>query len=560
MNGHVIDGYSVRYDVPTTMRDGTILRSDIYRPTGSGPWPVIVVRGPYGKAGIDMLKEIRPRTITDHGYMLVLQDTRSRFASDGAEWRPWIGEGTDGADTIEWAARLPDSTGRVATLGPSYLGNTQWMAAIEKPAGLVAIAPSVTWSDPYDGLFARGGAIELGLSLPWSLGQGIDVLIRRLGADPTQLVEALGPLFADFDNLAHGVYAELPAGRHPVFERHRIPDLGYQSALEDDAVAEACSVQGRQHLVGVPSFTTAGWFDLFLQGSLDNFVEASQTQPARLLVGPWSHAPFGSAFQGQVNFGLAANADILDFGASWHDMQLDWLDRWLRPEVENERPDEAPVKLFVMGVNEWRDEHEWPLSRAVPTPLYFGADGTLSREPEPHDSSTDFDYDPMDPVPTVGGNMYVAPEYPAGMFVQSAVESRRDVIVFTTPPLLSDLEVTGRVRARLHATTDGLSTDWVVRLCDVDAEGVSRNVADGILRAETVPDAIGEYEIDLWSTSIVFRAGHRIRVQVTSSCFPRWDRNLNLGAAGQAGTESRIAHQRIHYGASAPSHIILPVV
>ncbi|MFD0746587.1 CocE/NonD family hydrolase [Phytohabitans flavus] len=561
--GEQMSGASVEYDVAVAMRDGAVLRTDVYRPQGDGPWPVLVVRGPYNKKNPVLRNLIQPLAATDRGYMVVIQDTRSRFASEGGAWRPWAGEGRDGADTIEWAARLPDSTGKVAILGPSYQGNTTWMAAIENPNGLVAIAPTITWADPWDGLFGRGGAIELGISLPWSLGQGVDVLVRRLRDEPQELGPAVGRLFSDFDGLATGVYAELPAGRHPAFQRHQIPDLGYEAATADPSVADSCTVRGRHHLVKVPSFNTAGWFDIFLQGSLDNFVAASQTQPAQLIVGPWSHAaePHGAQVQGEVNFGFGAGMPLIDLRQSWHDMQLDWLDRWMRPENDANAGDVgAKVKLFVMGINQWRDEDEWPLSRAVDTSLYFSEGGQLSSAPDPEPSSASFDYDPMNPVPTLGGALLMSPEYPAGVFDQAKIEGRDDVLTYTSAPLEEDLEVTGRVRARLHAATDGPSTDWVVRLCYVDPGGVSRNVTDGILRVSAASDQVTEYEVDLWSTSMVFRAGHRVRVQVTSSCFPRWDRNLNTGESTATATRPRVAHQTIHHGVFSPSQIILPVV
>ena len=551
---------SIEYDVPVEMRDGTILRADVYRPEGAGPWPVIVSRGPYSKDHPWVQTFLQPLLAAKRGFMVVVQDTRSRFLSDGDEWRPWINEGPEGADTVEWAARLPDSTGRVAMLGPSYLGNVQWMAAIEKPEGLVAISPSYTWSDPDDGVFGRGGAIELGLSAAWSLGQGADVVIRRHADDVDKLGAAIVELIADYDGLAHGVYAELPAGRHPVFERHQIPELGYEAALVDPAVAAACRVAGRHGEVEVPSLTTGGWLDIFSQGSLDNYIAASRTQPARLIMGPWSHSePMGAPVQGEMNFGFAAGMEFVNLEASWADMQLEWLSSWLLPEGEAAAP--APkVKIFVMGINQWRDEDEWPLSRAVETPWYLGDGGTLSPAPAASPSTADFVYDPMNPVPTLGGALLMSPEYPAGVFDQAKVEARADVLLYTSAPLDDDLEVTGRVRAVINATTDGPSTDWVVRLCDVDANGVSRNVTDGILRAETVPNMAGEFEVDLWSTSMVFAKGHRLRVQVTSSCFPRWDRNLNTGEPAEVATTPRVAHQRVHHGSGTGSRIVLPVV
>ena len=553
-------GASVEYDVAVEMRDGTVLMADVYRPSGDGPWPVVLVRTPYDKgfAGFNVLLE--PLAATARGFMMIIQDTRSRFKSGGGEWRPLVNEGPDGADTIAWASGLEDSTGLVAMIGPSYLGNTQWMAAIEHPANLVAMCPALTWSNPYDGLFGRGGAIELGLSLSWCLGQGFDVLNRRFGASP-ELGPALSQLIADLDGLSHGVYAELPAGHHPALERSGLSDIGFEAGLADSTRADECTVQGKHASVSVPSFNTAGWFDVFLQGSLDNYSAMAASQPnSRLVIGPWGHGvPFGGQAQGQVNFGLGAGMSLVDLRQPWNEMQLDWLDVHLRPE-DGKGIISPKVKLFTMGTNRWRDEEEWPLTRAVETPFYLGQNGALSMAVPESQTATQFEYDPLNPVPTLGGNVLMTAEYHAGPFNQEHVEERDDVLVYTSETLAHDLEVTGRVTAWLRATTDGPSTDWVVRLCDVDESGVSRNIADGIVRAQTVSGQASDFEVDLWSTSFVFLAGHRIRVQVTSSCFPRWDRNLNTGEPVETATVARKAMQTIHEGGISASRILLPVI
>ncbi|MER6356589.1 CocE/NonD family hydrolase [Streptomyces sp. NPDC001634] len=220
-----------------------------------------------------------------------------------------------------------------------------------------------------------------------------------------------------------------------------------------------------------------------------------------------------------------------------------------------------------MGINQWREETEWPLSRAVDTVFHLRADGRLTLEPpSTAEQAEEFTYDPMDPVPTsggallMGGGLLMTDEFRPGPLDQAAVEAREDVLVFTTEPLAEDVEVTGRIRAVLFAATDGPSTDWVARLCDVDEHGVSRNVADGIVRVRAIPGEPAEHVVDLWSTSIVFRAGHRIRVQVTSSNFLRWDRNLNTGEPEQSATTARVARQQIFRDPDRPSRIVLPVV
>ncbi|MER6161907.1 CocE/NonD family hydrolase [Streptomyces sp. NPDC001868] len=244
-----------------------------------------------------------------------------------------------------------------------------------------------------------------------------------------------------------------------------------------------------------------------------------------------------------------------------HGLQLDWFQRTIGGGEALE-PDMGTVLLFVMGVNQWREETEWPLSRAVDTHFHLRANGGLTLEPPSTAEQPDeFTYDPMNPVPTTGGALLLSDEFRPGPLDQAAVEGREDVLVFTTEPLTEDLEVTGRVRAVLFAATDGPSTDWVARLCDVDENGVSRNVADGIVRVRAAtPGEAAEHVVDLWSTSIVFRTGHRIRLQVTSSNFPRWDRNLNTGEPEENATTARVARQQVFHDPARPSRIVLPVV
>lgn len=554
---------TVEHNTPATMRDGTVLRADVYRPTTGGPWPVLLTRMPYNKnlpmlAGLlDAVGKAR------QGFLVVVQDTRGRYASDG-EWEPWTSEMDDGYDTVRWAAALPGSNGSVAMFGLSYFGNTQWMAALAKPPELKAISPMVTWSEPDDGLFARGGAAELGITVPWSLGQGVDTLMRRHADDPMRLGETLMALVADLDAAADTTYWELPAGRHPAFERHEVQELGFERSRREPQWSESCRVAGRQAEVDLPSLHTGGWYDIFCQGTLDNFTQMQAAgRPANLIMGPWSHTGT-TGYLGEVNFGLAASTDLLGFRGRLADLELGWLRHWLTPEGSPDRAPSStlpPVLLFVMGINQWREEQEWPLTRAVDTDLFLRAGGRLDFQAPTAGEATDaYTYDPADPVPTTGGALLMSSEFSAGPLDQARVEARPDVLVYSTDPLVQDLEVTGRIWAHLSVATDAPSTDWVVRVCDVDAEGVSRNVVDGITRSNAVPGEFTEQVVDLWSTSYVFRAGHRIRVHVTSSNFPRWDRNLNTGVPAGEGTEFRSARQEIAHDAIHVSRLVLPVI
>jgi uncharacterized protein len=472
-------------------------------------------------------------------------------------------EATDGYDTVRWAAALPHSNGSVGMFGTSYFAYTQWMAALAKPPELKAISPRMVWSDPSDGLFARGGTYELGGAVSWSLAQGFDVLARRHAGDPAALDQAVASLVSDLDAAAHTTYWELPTGQHPVFDRHDIPELGFQRSRREPAWRQVCAIAGRQAEVELPTLHTGAWYDIFCQGTLDNFTASRAAgRPARLIMGPWSHSNT-SGQVGDINFGTAAAIDVMGFRGRFADLELDWFSQWLTPGVTKQTPRSAlpPVLLFVMGTNRWRAEHEWPLSRAVDTSLYLRAGGRLAYEsPGASQAPDSYTYDPADPTPTVGGALSMSSEFQAGPQNQAQVEARADVLTYTTEPLTADLEVTGRIVAHLTVASDAPSTDWVVRLCDVDAQGVSWNVVDGVIRTTVSPDQFTHQTVDLWSTSYVFRVGHRIRVQITSSNFPRWDRNLNTGEPSEVGMRSRPARQRVAHDAHRLSRVVLPVI
>ena len=554
----------IELNVPVEMRDGTVLRADVYRPAGEGRWPVLLQRTPYGKSGVGNGLILDMLAAVERGYVVIHQDTRGRFASDG-EWLPWHHERQDGYDTVVWAAKLPYCDGKVGMIGGSYTGQTQWTAAIAQPPGLHAIAPMITWSDPANGLMFRGGAIELGLNAAWCLMQSLGQL-PKTESSPEALMAKLGTTLRDFDGLATGAYAELPAADLPAVVRTGLPDIGVRRALADPATMGEARVEGHHGRVTVPSLNVAGWYDIFQQGTLDNYVAMRANGVAsRLVVGPWHHYSFSGMSGGQtgeVNFGVSSCAP--PGTASVTDLQLSWFDRWLK-DAPASAPDsaesESGVQIFVMGINEWRNEETWPPARAVDTPLYLGQGASLTTSPPAEASApTPYRYDPADPTPTCGGAHLTTSEFPSGPADQARIEQRPDVLVFTGEPLTEDLEVTGRIRARLFAATDGPSTDWVVRLCDVDGAGVSRNVVDGIVRVQSEPGQVSEHEIDLWSTSIVFKAGHRLRVQVTSSNFPRWDRNLNTGEPALEASRIRVAQQQVFHDAGRPSCLVLPVI
>ncbi|MGA8353864.1 MAG: CocE/NonD family hydrolase [Solirubrobacteraceae bacterium] len=556
---NAVRNVTVELDVPARMRDGVTLRANVYRPAGEGPWPTLLARMPYDKRAPEWLDPVQTAA---QGFIVVIQDTRGRFASEG-EWIPLHFEREDGYDTVEWAAKLPGSNGRVGMYGLSYSGNTQWMAAIERPPSLAAIAPALTPADFLDGLFARGGAIELGIGVSWTLMMGLAHL-ERLALSEQERGERLASLLDDLDRLPSEGYWGLPVHDLLVLRGHESPELGTLRMLEDPDVLARCRVAGEYEHVTVPSFHVAGWHDVQTQGVLDNYMGmAALGRPARLVVGPWTHfEPFADPI-GELCYG--AHGSRVGVPAHAHgdlnEEQLAWFRRYLDPDAAPGDPDETqpPVRIFVMGRNVWRDETSWPLTRARAERWFLGAGGTLRPDgPVAEDGASEFIYDPADPVPTLGGQTVLLPAFPPGPYDQAHVEARKDVCVFTSEPLQHDLEVTGRVRVVLHAESSAPSTDWVARLCDVHPDGRSFNLCDGILRVERGADACREIAIDLWSTSNVFLAGHRLRVHVTSSSFPRWDRNLNTGNQREPRWET--ARQRIHHDTERPSWIELPVI
>ena len=546
----------VEFDVPARMRDGVVLRADVYRPAGDGRRPTLVVRTPYNKGGAadKVWNGFSPTEVARNGFMMVIQDVRGRYASDGA-WEPLHHEGLDGADTIAWAAELAGSNGRVGMLGGSYCGHTQWRAALEQPPALKAITPLMTWTEPREALVARGGAIQMTVIASWSLAAGFDWLARQ-GLTDDEMATRVAALVEDFDSLEKDGYGGLPVAELPVLRRHGTPMFVEPGAANDVAATQHMRVAGGHARVEIPSLNTGGWFDSCLQGTIDSFTTMRDLgRETRLIIGPWTHMDFGNRV-GAQDFGIMS---MRDAGAhpngSWSDEVL----AFLRGHLTDDAPvsASAPVRIFVMGRNEWRDEATWPLQRSCTERWHLHADGSMSTASPARDAApSEVDYNPGDPVPTCGGPLDVGPG--RGPLDQALVESRPDVLVFTSEVLEEDLEVTGPIRVRLHVQSSAPSTDWVARLCDVDPDGRSLNLTDGILRVDSGADEAQEIEIDLWSTSNVFLAGHRLRVQVTNSCFPRWDRNLNTG--DQNGTRFTTAHQKLYHDAGRPSYIELPVV
>ncbi len=574
---------TVEFDVPMRLRDGVTLRANIYRPAGEGTWPVLLTRLPYGKDLPLGAAILDPVQVARRGYVVVVQDTRGRFRSEG-EWFAFIHEADDGRDAVEWAAGLPGGTGQVGMYGISYFGFTQLAAALKRPEALKAVMPAQTWADALDGVLLRGGALELGTTLNWNLVMTLDSTFRRYAADPDPraIGMAVARLIRELDALPTTGYGELPVDAFGPLRR-----VGGEAQLAesitrlgDEEFARRGSVAHAYDQIDVPAYHVGGWYDIFLGGTLRNFaaLTARGTAPQKLLIGPWSHGVFGELI-GDEDFGFGASAALINGQIDFQSLQLLWFDRWLKG-APNGIEQGAPIKIFVMGENVWRDEWEWPLGRAVLTPYYLRSgghantadgDGTLSPAAPGAEPADRYLYDPRDPVPTIGGSTLLHAAYRPGPRDQRSIEARPDVLVYTTPALEGDVEVTGPLSVTLWAASSAPDTDYVARLVDVHPDGRAMTLADGIVRARfragvhepatlIEPGRVYEYHIDLFATSMLFRAGHRIRLEITGGSFPRWDRNPQTGGPLWKETELRSATQTIAHDAAHPSHVVLPIV
>ncbi|HET9000138.1 MAG TPA: CocE/NonD family hydrolase [bacterium] len=565
---------SVTQDTPVRMRDGVTLYADVYIPEGNGPFPVLLMRTPYNKTAFQDSVYAHPGWYARRGYIVVIEDVRGRWSSEG-EWYPFAHESEDGYDTVEWAARLPRSNGKVGMYGLSYVGATQLLASVTAPPHLACIAPGMTASEYYDGWTYRGGAYHLAFTESWTVMLAADTARRR------ELRRLEAELYAAF-NATGLVFGTLPLKQYELLRRERIAPYFFDwlDHPTRDEYWERWSIERRHANVRVPALHIAGWYDIFLDGSIRNYLglrERAADDRARngqrILISPWMHVPWAPLVSGW-DFGDEARSRI-------NEWQLRWFDYWLRG-VENGVPDDPPVRIFVMGENRWRDEREWPLRRAQTTEFFLhsqgsanslNGDGVLSRE-RPGEEDTDvFIYDPRSPTMSFGGRSCcrytISPMGPAD---QRPAEIHNGVLVYSTPPLLRDLEVTGPLSAVLYAATTARDTDWTVKFVDVYPDGRAINVADGILRARyrdslsvpmlLTPGEVYEYRVDLGSTSNLFKAGHRIRVEVSSSNFPCFDRNLNTGNApgDEWIADCAVATQTVFHDANRPSRIVLPVV
>jgi putative CocE/NonD family hydrolase len=555
----------VEHNATAVMRDGTKLRADIYRPKAEGKFPVLLVRTPYDKTR-EMEFGVRAAA---RGYVVVAQDVRGRFQSEG-DWYPFKNESQDGYDTVEWAAALPYANGKVGMFGGSYVGATQYLAAIAKPPHLAGICPNVTASNYHDGWTYQGGAFEQWFNESWSTGLAMNTMQRRVESGQKAVAWT----------------QKLPLMTYPVLEAPSAEGIApyFADWLEHpnyDEYWKQWSIEDHYAQIQVPVFSLGAWYDIFLGGTLRNYARLKNeagTEEARrgqkLMVYVGGHAGGSDNKKvGAVDFGEKLPFDL-------NEVMLNWYDALLKGGT-NAASAEKPVKIFVMGKNEWRDEDDWPLTRARSTKYYLhsaGAastaigDGTLSTTTPGAEKADQFTYDPNDAVPTLGGPLCCGAFPPAGLGPQdqSKAEARGDVLVFTTPALAKDLEVTGPVLLDLYVSSSAVDTDFTGKLIDVWPNGLAQNLTEGILRlryrnSQEKPDLAKPGEtyhvtVDLWATSNVFLAGHKLRLEVSSSNFPRFDRNLNTGEEQAGATRMSKAANVIYHDKAHPSALVLPLV
>ena len=571
-------------NVMVPMRDGARLATDIFRPDAPGRFPTLVSRGPYGKEGYLDQPNHSMWFFPKNGYVFVSQDCRARFDSEGGHYDPVFQEAQDGWDTVEWAARQPWSTGRVGTTGQSYLGATQYALAGMNPLPphLQAMAPFSASSDFHQSwVYHTGGPMEWGWMVPYAIFKGRNTLERMGRSDLlAQMDEYVLPPGNFAQPLTNEWYRRLPLRdwidrlkeAAPYFHEYFDEELDGPYWWRANLLKNLGGVK-------IPMFHVSSWYDIFLEGALNSYQairERGASELARnnqrLLVGPWAHVrPYtepNSGGCGDIDFGDNARIEL-------HDYLLRWFDHWLRG-IDTGITGEPPVYLFVMGENRWRHENEWPLARTQYTSFYLHSqgsantrhgDGSLSTVPSADESPDQFVYDPRDPAPTAGGNTLIIDYGVAG---QGAIEDRADVLVYTTEPLERDMEITGPLKVHLYAATSAVDTDFTAKLVDVRPDGYAQNLQDGIIRARyrtsaaqpsfIRPGEVYRYTIDLGSTSHVVKAGHRIRLDVSSSNFPRFDRNPNTGAALGVDDRLETAQQTVHHADPYPSCVVLPII
>jgi putative CocE/NonD family hydrolase len=537
------DSVAVRFDARIPMRDGVTLSADIYRPVAPGRYPVVLMRTPYNKNGAAILKE--GRAFAGRGYVYVAVDVRGRGDSDG-EWRPYFHEGDDGYDAIEWCAAQTWSTGKVGTIGRSYVGYNQWVAAARTPPHLAAMIALAPMADPFEDVWITGpGGVPTPTMISWYHLTAGKVEQNMSAVDWDRLNWHLPLLTMDE-----------AAGR---------PNERWRSIIlhsKRDDWWEPLRYQDRFERVRVPALHISGWYDDTQRATPMNYI-GMRTRAAtdevrraqKLVIGPWPHAINSTQKLGRLDFGPTAVIDLFD-------LELRWFDRWLKGK---EAAPEKRVRLFAMQSNRWFDADDWPIPQTQFVKYYLSANGTLAPAVPGSEPPDRYRYDPANPTPFITEPSFAQLGGPDDY---SQVERRSDMLLYTTAPFEQPMLLCGPLSAHIFAASSVTDTDFMVKVLDVWPDGYVQRLNDGMVRARfrggwekpelIVPGRVYGYDIDVWNTCQTLLPGHRVRVEVASSAFPKFDRNPNTGEPIGTTARMQVADQAIYHDAQRPSYVVLP--
>lgn len=567
-------------NVPARMRDGTILRADLYRPKTSGRVPVMLMRTQYGKneAQVEPPRYESPDWFASHCYLVVVQDVRGQGDSDGT-FTEFAHDQDDGYDSVEWAAALPGSNGKVGMFGSSYVGATQWLAAVRTPPHLVTIVPVNTGSDYYDGWTYEGGEFRLAFEVPWAIGIAGTAAANRHDDASVHVLHAAAADPTRWLNFRP--YKDLPPMQpaNPVVAPWYFDWIGHW--VRDDFWKQ-WSIRDRYSAVKVPVLDFEGWYDAFLAGGVENFagmVDHGGTADARLnqrlVIGPWDHVNWGRQNSTPAPF----LKDIGKVGDSpVNSLMLAWFDHFLKG-ADNGVSGTPRVDYFLMGANTWKTATGWPLPQTQWTRYYLSGagdlrsrTGQLTTAPARSSQTPDtYTYDPANPAPSLGGHSCCSAQTgPQGPYDQTPVEQRSDVLVYTSDPVKGDTEITGPTTVDLWAASSATDTDFTAKLAVVKADGRVINLNNGIIRAAMrdslsephpiTPGQPTEFRIAVWPTSYLFRPGDRIRVEISSSDYPQFAPNPNTGQPFGRSADETTATQSIFHDAAHPSAVVVPII
>ena len=567
-------------DVPMLTRDGATLRANVWRPA-EGTAPTLLMRTSYNKemdrfAGGPLNPVPSLTAFLNAGYAVVIQDGRGTYASEG-RFAPAVNEVDDGEDTLAWIAEQDWYDGTIGTYGASYMGMTQWAMGVSGAPGLKAIAPCITAADWYRGIwYSQGGALSITMATFWSAFMYAAEEMRALSSGESTDAAPLARLGGALGDML-GLSQHTPVAELPVIGKGRWLD-DWLAHPDFDHYWQSQDLRPSFGSITAPALITSGWYDLFAHETIADFVRLrteggseEAREGSRLIVGPWHHEmPMNGEFRDKY-FGLAAFGDHTA-------AHIAFYDQWLRGNEPTQSP--ARVRIFVMGIDEWRDEPDWPLPDTTYVDYYLASDGSantrrgngvLQAQPREEIAEDTFTYDPRDPVPTAGGGPLPVPGY-VGPVDQSVVDLREDVLCYASPVLTEPVEVTGFVNLTVHVSSTAVDTDITAKLVDVHPDGTALNVCDGVLRLRyrvdlsapelMTPGQVYEVTVPMSVTSNVFLPGHRIRLDISSSNFPRYDRNSNTGGhiSSEPADAMVVAHNTIHHGEARASRLVLPVI